>query len=96
MSKLSPNQLAELEALKALPDEKIDTSDIPDTADWSNGVRGRFYRPGASAAASRPIYLDAAVLEFLETRAALKNTSATALANELLRKDVELILAAEA
>lgn len=95
MSKLFPTQLAEIEALKALPDEQIDTSDIPEIADWSKAVRGRFYRPDAGAAASRPIYLDPAVLEFLETRAALKNTSATALANELLRKDVELILAAE-
>ena len=96
MSKLSPAQLAEIEALKALPDEQIDTSDIAPIADWSSAARGRFYRPDSSSAASRPIYLDPAVIDFLETRAALKNTSASALANELLRKDVELILAAEA
>jgi hypothetical protein len=95
MSKLSSAQLAEVEALKALPDDQIDTSDIPPVTDWSQGVRGRFYRPGSGSAASRPIYLDAAVIDFLEARAALKNTSASALANELLRKDVELILAAE-
>jgi predicted DNA binding CopG/RHH family protein len=28
-----------------MPDEQIDTSDIPDFADFSGGVRGRFYLP---------------------------------------------------
>ena len=31
--------------LEALPDEDIDTSDIPEGADWSDAVRGKFYRP---------------------------------------------------
>ncbi|MEJ0070112.1 MAG: BrnA antitoxin family protein [Pseudomonadota bacterium] len=36
---------AELDALAALPDAVIDTSDAPEVGDWSDAVRGRFYRP---------------------------------------------------
>jgi uncharacterized protein (DUF4415 family) len=36
---------AELDALAGLPDAAIDTRDIPEATDWSEGVRGRFYRP---------------------------------------------------
>ncbi len=36
---------AEIEALEALPDEEIDTSDIPEILDWSGARRGLLYRP---------------------------------------------------
>jgi uncharacterized protein (DUF4415 family) len=39
---------AELEALAAMPDSEIDTSDasgMPPITDWSHAVRGQFYRP---------------------------------------------------
>ena len=36
---------AEIEALEALPDEEIDTSDIPEILDWSGAERGLLYRP---------------------------------------------------
>ena len=36
---------ADVAVLEALPDEDIDTSDIPDGTDWSDAVRGKFYRP---------------------------------------------------
>jgi uncharacterized protein (DUF4415 family) len=35
----------ELAALAAMSDDTIDTSDIPEVTDWSNAVRGKFYRP---------------------------------------------------
>jgi uncharacterized protein (DUF4415 family) len=35
----------DMKALAAIPDEEIDTSDIPEILDWSGAVRGRFYRP---------------------------------------------------
>lgn len=34
----------ELESLKNMPDAEIDTSDIPEVRDWTNAVRGKFYR----------------------------------------------------
>jgi uncharacterized protein (DUF4415 family) len=42
-SKLSPEQHARLERLSALPDEAIDTSDIPEVRDWTGAKRGLFY-----------------------------------------------------
>ena len=42
---LTRNQKAELEALAALPDDRIDVSDISEVRDWSGAKRGLFYRP---------------------------------------------------
>lgn len=42
---LTPEQLADLEALAALPDDQIDTSDAPEVLDWSGARRSLFYRP---------------------------------------------------
>ena len=42
---LKAEQLAELTALAALPDDAIDTSDVPELLDWSGAKRGLFYRP---------------------------------------------------
>ena len=39
---LTPEQVAELDALAALPDAAIDTSDIPEITEFSNPRRGRF------------------------------------------------------
>ncbi|HEV2818641.1 MAG TPA: BrnA antitoxin family protein [Allosphingosinicella sp.] len=36
---------AELAALAARPDARIDTSDMPEVRDWSRAERGKFYRP---------------------------------------------------
>ncbi len=38
-------QRAEIEALAALSDKEIDTSDAPEMLDWPDARRGRFYRP---------------------------------------------------
>ena len=42
---LTDEQVAELDALAELPDDQIDTSDIPEILDWSGGRRGVLYRP---------------------------------------------------
>ncbi len=42
---LTEAQKAELAALAAMPEDQIDLSDIPETLDWSNARRGRFYSP---------------------------------------------------
>ena len=46
MSELTPRQRSQISALKRMPDDQIDTSDIPEVLDWSNATRGAFYRPG--------------------------------------------------
>ena len=47
---LNEQQRAELDALENMPDEEIDFSDIPETLDWSKGIRGAFYQLGAPIA----------------------------------------------
>jgi uncharacterized protein (DUF4415 family) len=42
---LTPKLRAELRALAAMPDNTIDTTDMPPITDWSGSVRGAFYRP---------------------------------------------------
>jgi hypothetical protein len=44
---LTSRQRRELAALAAMPDDQIDTSDIPELPPnaWKDAIRGRFYRP---------------------------------------------------
>ena len=35
----------EVKRLGVRRDEDIDTSDVPEVADWTNAVKGQFYRP---------------------------------------------------
>ncbi len=42
--KMTPEIMAELEALAAMPDDTIDLSDMPEVTDWSGWTRGKFYR----------------------------------------------------
>ena len=42
---LTQQQKDDLERLRNMPDEEIDTSDAPEILDWSGAVRGMFYRP---------------------------------------------------
>ena len=44
-SKLPAEVQAQIRDLEALPDESIDTTDIPEILDWSDARRGVFYRP---------------------------------------------------
>ena len=44
-SALSDEQRVEIDALAKLPDERIDTSDLPEILDWSGARRGLLYRP---------------------------------------------------
>jgi len=43
--KLPKREREQLKKLAAMPDGQIDTSDLPEFAGLSGGVRGRFYRP---------------------------------------------------
>lgn len=44
-AELSGKQGAELQALEELPDDQIDTADIPEVLDWTGARRGLFYDP---------------------------------------------------
>ncbi len=53
MSKVTERQAEELKALAEMPDDAIDTSDIPEIADFSRAVVGRFHRPVKQAVTIR-------------------------------------------
>ena len=59
-------QKAELSALEALPDDRIDTDDIPEMLSWPDAQRGLFYRPVKKQITLR---LDADVLAWFKRRA---------------------------
>jgi uncharacterized protein (DUF4415 family) len=42
---LTPAQQAELAVLATLPDDEIDTRDMPEVRDWRGAQRGLFFRP---------------------------------------------------
>ncbi|ETX05466.1 BrnA antitoxin family protein [Candidatus Entotheonella palauensis] len=42
---MTPAQQVEIEALAALPDDRIETTDMPEVRDWSGAQRGLFFRP---------------------------------------------------
>lgn len=44
MNKLTKKQTEELNFVALLPDDSIDTSDIPEQTDWNNAQTGRFYQ----------------------------------------------------
>ncbi|WP_299437620.1 BrnA antitoxin family protein [uncultured Rhodospira sp.] len=43
--KLSPDHQTELKALEDMPDDAIDTTDIPEATEWAGARRGALYRP---------------------------------------------------
>src|SRR5579863_8964644 len=78
---LTSRQKRELAALAAMPDDQIDTSDIPELPPdaWKDAVRGRFYRPLKQAVSMR---LDADVVAWLKKRGKGYQTRA----NSILRQ----------
>lgn len=84
MKKPKPNaRTRELEALAALPDDQIDTSDIPELTEEQlrSGIRGFFYRPVKKPITIR---LDADVVAWLKEGGKGYQTKA----NRLLRTEM--------
>jgi uncharacterized protein (DUF4415 family) len=63
---LTPAQQAEIAALKTLPDDRIDTRDMPEQRDWSDARRGVFFRPVKKQLTLR---LDAEIIDWFKTHA---------------------------
>ena len=66
--------------------------DMPAEIDFSGGVRGKFFKPGARL--NLPLYLEPQVQAYLSERAQAKGIGYAQLVNDLLKKDIELIEAA--
>ncbi|MGA2785661.1 MAG: hypothetical protein ABSF09_13275 [Candidatus Bathyarchaeia archaeon] len=56
--------------------------------DFSNGVRGKFYRQGVKL--NLPVYLDKEVLAFVRKIAEKRKTDVSSIVNELIRNDMQL------
>lgn len=63
---VSPRLAAQLDALAEMPDDQIDTTDIPEITDWSGAKRGLFYRPIKKQLTLR---LDADVVDWFKSNA---------------------------
>ena len=83
--KLGKRQLHELARLAALPEKRIDTSDIPEVRDWSAAKRGVFYRPVKQQLTLR---IDADVIDWFRSRAPSGRGYQTNI-NKALREYVE-------
>jgi uncharacterized protein (DUF4415 family) len=65
-SDLLPPELAvELASLEDMPDDTIDTSEMPEVRDWSGAQRGRFYKPRKL---QKTLRIDADVLAWFEAQ----------------------------
>lgn len=61
--KLVNNKLeAEIKALESISDDEIALEEMPEVLDWSNAVRGKFYRPTI-----KPIKIDTDVLTWFQS-----------------------------
>jgi len=67
----------------------IQNDDMPEEIDFSQGERGKFYRPDMKL--NLPVYLDDELQARLEDLAQAKGVDLSELVNNLLRKDLELI-----
>jgi hypothetical protein len=57
--------------------------------DFSKGVRGKFYNP--KAVFQLPVYLDEQVQGYLAAKAEAKGVDLSALVNDLLKREIELV-----
>ena len=66
-NRLENNRRTELSALEELPDDRIDTADVPELLDWSDARRGVFYKPVKQQITLR---LDADIVTWFKMHAA--------------------------
>jgi uncharacterized protein (DUF4415 family) len=67
-AEFTPEEQAELDAIDALPENEIDTGDIPEAPreNMMTGERGRYFRPNKT---SITIRLDADLVDWFKTHA---------------------------
>jgi uncharacterized protein (DUF4415 family) len=83
---LTVKQKRELATLAALPDDRIDTSDIPALPQnaWKDAIRGRFYRPVKQAVSIR---LDSDVVAWLKKSGSGYQTRLNSMLREKMLSD---------
>ena len=66
VSELPSGVQKQIQALEELPDDQIDTADVPEILDWSDARRGVFYRPVKQQITLR---IDADIIAWFKARA---------------------------
>lgn len=79
MKTVKAARAAEVQRLAAMRDEDIDFSDIPEDADWSGAVAGKFYRPIKKQVTLR---IDADVLAWFKAQGGKYQTAVNAALRE--------------
>ena len=82
---LTQQQKEDLERLRNMSDEEIDTSDAPEILDWTGAVRGMFYRPVKQQITLR---LDADVVAWFKEHAGENGRGYQTDINKALREHV--------
>ncbi|MHB1673351.1 MAG: BrnA antitoxin family protein [Acidobacteriaceae bacterium] len=84
---LTARQKREIQALAAMPEDKIDTSDIPELprGAWKNAVRGKWYRPVKQPVSIR---LDADVLAWLKSQGSGYQTKVNIFLREKMLREI--------
>ena len=67
----------------------MNDDDMPAEIDFTNAEVGKFYRP--NAVFHIPFYLDEKIQRWLIEKATAKGVAAEQIANELLRREIEII-----
>ena len=85
---LTAAQRRQLEKLAAMPDEKIDFSDIPELTEkfWANAVRNPLYRPVKKQLTVR---LDSDIIAWLQKKGAGYQTRMNALLRSAMLKELK-------
>ena len=84
---LTARQKREIKALAAMPESKIDTSDISELPPgaWKNAVRGKWYRPIKQSVSIR---LDADVLAWLKAKGSGYQTKVNGFLRERMLEEI--------
>ncbi len=84
---LTARQQREIQRLAVMPEDQIDTSDIPELPPgaWKNAVRGKWYRPVKQPVSIR---LDADVLAWLKAKGDGYQTKVNTFLRERMLKEI--------
>ena len=75
--------------MNATNNDMHDDDEIPAEIDFSKGVRGKYFH--ANAKLNLPVYLDQEVQAYLSAIASKKGVQLSAVANDLLKREIGII-----
>jgi len=89
MSRVNSHNAALFEGDDMNAQASQDDDDMPAEIDFSQAVRGKFYQPNLNLHV--PVYLDKDVQDYLTAIATRKGIQVSELANDLLKREIQII-----